>query len=121
MVISTGVLLLVVVPSPRAPRELSPQHFTEFVDVTAHECASPPVTLAIPEVRPDTETGVLRVVVVPSPSRPEPLDPQHLTAPDSRTAQVWKLPEPMLATPEVSPVTSTGAVLFVFDESPNSP
>jgi len=39
---------------------------------------------------PTTVTGVERLVVVPSPSWPEPLAPQHLTAPPESSAQVCK-------------------------------
>jgi hypothetical protein len=38
---------------------------------------------------PVTLTGVSLAVVVPSPSRPPPLLPQHLAAPELKSAQVW--------------------------------
>ena len=48
------------------------------------------------------------VVVVPSPSSPVALLPQHLTVPPVSSAQVWSKPGRDLATPPESPVTATG-------------
>jgi hypothetical protein len=42
---------------------------------------------AIPLVKPDTGVGAMRLVVVPSPSWPEKLNPQQ-SAPPFTTAQV---------------------------------
>ena len=50
-------------------------------------------------------------VVVPSPSWPKSLSPQHLTPPALVSAQVWPSPAAIAVTPLVRPVTSTGVVL----------
>ncbi|MEI6448133.1 MAG: hypothetical protein WCO96_09695 [Actinomycetes bacterium] len=62
---------------------------------------------------PDTDTGVELLVVVPSPSCPRWLSPQHLTAPVDRDAQVEYL-VPFRArtlTAFVIPLTATGVYL----------
>ena len=59
---------------------------------------------------PTTSTGVLRAVVVPSPSWPNRLLPQHLRPPAGVTAHVCLLPTETAATPLASPVTSTNVV-----------
>ena len=51
----------------------------------------PAATWVIP-VSPATWTGSLRLVVVPSPSWPCPLDPQAQTVPSDRTARAWTSP-----------------------------
>src|SRR5262245_54436764 len=55
--------------------------------IRAHMKASPPAS-AIALVKPLTETGALRWVVVVSPSCPLPLSPQHLTEPSVSIAQL---------------------------------
>jgi len=52
-------------------------------------------------------------VVVPLPSSPEKLSPQHLTAPALVSAHVWKPPALIALTPPVRPLTSTGVELLV--------
>ena len=52
--------------------------------------ASPVVMSATP-VNPLTTTGVVEETFVPLPSRPDPLNPQHLAVPSVRAAQVWNL------------------------------
>ena len=54
-------------------------------------------------------TGVGRAVVVPSPSRPLPFDPQHITVLSARSAHVCELPA-ATATASVSPETWMGDV-----------
>ena len=54
---------------------------------------------------PDTSTGVVRSVVVPSPSCPKLFRPQHLTPPVSVSAHVWEPPAAIAATPLASPET----------------
>ena len=67
----TGLVRLVVVPSPSAPFGFSPQHFTSLVDATTRQlCASPAEIVRTSEEKPDTVVGLLRLVVVPSPSCP---------------------------------------------------
>jgi hypothetical protein len=70
---------LVVVPSPSCP--LPPQHLTARPVVTAHEWTMPAERAATPGPDPTTPTGVADWLKVPSPSSPELLSPQHLTAP----------------------------------------
>lgn len=81
----TGVVEAVVVPSPRYPSVLEPQHFTPPDVNNAHVYPQPAATSDTPEVRPDTVTGVVRSVYVPSPNCPEELLPQHFTAPPEVT------------------------------------
>ena len=55
-----------------------------------------------------TETGVDLFLLVPSPTRPVELPPQHNTAPATVNAHVWLPPTVTLAAPLWKPVTSTG-------------
>src|SRR6266566_10011771 len=67
---------------------------------------------------PVTATGLVRFVVVPSPSWPLSLSPQQYAAPAVVTPQVWKLPA--LTAAKVSPpTTATGLVCFVFAQVPS--
>jgi hypothetical protein len=72
-----------------------------------------------------TFTAVLEAVVVPSPSWPAALAPQHQSDWSSVTAQVWVF-EVATATAPVSGVrsdlrTATGVVLWVIELSPSCP
>src|SRR2546428_5554873 len=78
---STGVERSLVVPSPSSPSMLSPQHLTPPALVSAQVWKTPAAIAATPPPRPETSTGAWRSVVVPSPSWPERLKPQHLTPP----------------------------------------
>src|SRR5512133_51658 len=62
-----------------------------------------------------------RSVVVPSPSCPKPLAPQHLIPPLIISAQVWVSPAAIALTPLVNPLTSAGVAWFVFVPSPSWP
>ena len=77
--------------------------------------------LSPPLPRPLTSTGTELFVLVSSPSCPEELLPQHLTAPDSVRAQVWSVPALIAFTPLPRPLTSTGTELFVLVSSPSCP
>jgi hypothetical protein len=89
---STGTLLLVVVPSPSCPKSLGPQHLTPPLFVSAHVPQLAEMA-ATPLARPETSTGILVLsVVVPSPSWPYSLSPQHLTPPLLVRAQVCRYP-----------------------------
>src|SRR5437879_7929288 len=78
---STGKKRLLVVPSPSWPTKPPPQHLTPPTLVRAQLC-SPPAAIAVtPLLRPTTSTGKKRLLVVPSPSWPAALAPQHLTPP----------------------------------------
>ena len=69
---------------------------------------------------PETGTGVLLFVVVPLPSRPLPLLPQHCTPPLASTAQLWLLPADTLCA-VVMPETGTGVLLLVVVPLPSCP
>jgi hypothetical protein len=83
-----GVALFFVVLLPSWPELLRPQHFTEPVLVTAHVWP-PPAEIRRAELdeRPTTPTGENAFVVVPSPSCPNPLYPQHSTLPSAVNPQ----------------------------------
>ena len=85
---STGTLLATELPRPSCPLLPAPQHFTPPALVSAHMCSQPALSAITPPSRPDTSTGVLRLRLLPSPTWPEPLRPQHRTAPSSVNAQV---------------------------------
>jgi hypothetical protein len=79
-----------------------------------------PADIAVtPELKPDTGTGVLRSVLVPSPNWPVTFKPQHCTAPLLKRAQVWELPAAMAATPELRPNTATGVLRLTEVVSPS--
>ena len=69
---------------------------------------------------PETATGVLLVVVVPLPSCPKPLSPQHCTPPLASRAQVWPLPADTLSA-VVMLETGTGVLLSVRVPLPSCP
>ena len=79
----------------------------------------PQLAPAIPD-KPDTTTGVVRVVVVPSPSWPSLLLPQHLAVPSISDAHEKKYPAAIPATP-VRPVTATGVERLIVVPSPSCP
>src|SRR3990170_3387966 len=81
----------------------------------------PAAIAATPLARPATPTGTLLSVVVPFPSWPPPLLPQHLTPPPLVRAQVWLEPAAIAATPLARPQTSTGTPLAVAEPFPSSP
>src|SRR2546425_392110 len=94
-VIVTGVAEPAVAPFPNWPTSLpgpsAPQHFTEPSDRSAQggKPPWPPAMATALLVIPPTRTGVLELVVVPSPSSPWPLRPQHHPVPSPRnSAQV---------------------------------
>ena len=71
-------------------------------------------------VMPLTETGVELLVVLPLPSSPAMLEPQHSILWLERRAQVWM--EPALTwVAFVTPVTGTGVELWVVLPLPSSP
>ena len=67
---------------------------------------------------PLTETGVDESVVVPSPSWPSKLCPQHLTVPSDKSVQVWPLPA-AIEVEVVIPLIKTGVEESVFVPSPS--
>jgi hypothetical protein len=89
---------------------LSPQHFTS-PELSAAQVAFDPADIAdTPVVNPETFTGVVRSVVVPSPMWPVPLYPQHFIPPVLSNAHAWLLPVAIAVTPELNPLTVTGAL-----------
>ncbi len=76
--------------------------------MTAHVWETPAVRLMTPEVSDGTSTGVELFTIVPLPSCPKELLPQHFTPPALVNAQVWAPPKAKARTPLVSPVTSAG-------------
>ena len=75
-----GVVRVVVVPSPRLPYALPPQHWTSPPVEIAHENVKPAETSAAADAPCRvTWTGEGLVVFVPSPSWPLSLRPQHHT------------------------------------------
>ena len=83
-----GTELLVVVPFPSSPLPLSPQHHTVPPVFSAHVWSPPAVTVAQSVACPLTWTGTELSVVVPFPSSPELLTPQHHTVPPVFSAHV---------------------------------
>jgi hypothetical protein len=81
-------------------------------------CAPPAATAA---KRVSGPTGVGLFVVVPFPSWPELLSPQHNTAPVEEWAHVWDPPAAIAETPEPNPATPTGTELFSVVPFPSWP
>jgi hypothetical protein len=75
--------------------------------------------MAVASERPLMPTGLLRLVVVPSPSWPESFDPHPHTFPDSR-ANEWKPPAEIVLAPLIA-ATMPGVLLVVAVPSPNWP
>ena len=110
-----------IVPSPSSPSLFSPQHSTPTLVTIAQVWFCPAAIAVTPLVRPVTSTGVRRCVVVPSPSCPLVLRPQHLTPPAVVSAQVCERPAVTAAMPLVRPVTTTGASRCETVPSPSCP
>ena len=75
---------------------------------------------------PPTKTGTWRSIVVPSPTWPSALLPQHFTDASAITAQECDSPTPRLTTfvaseSPVIPDTRTGVELSVVESLPNCP
>ena len=71
---ATGVVLLVVVPLPSSPLPQA-KSFRSEVSATVYLLASAIAVTVLPESAPlvSTATGVMRLIVVPSPSCPAEL------------------------------------------------
>src|SRR5947207_792874 len=76
--------------------------------------------MAVAPARPLTSTGAGALVVVPFPSCPAKLSPQHLTVPPPSSAQVCLYPQDT-ATASSIPTTATGVVASVFVPLPSWP
>jgi hypothetical protein len=79
-------------PVPDPSPVIVPQHRTPPDVNRAHESWTPVDTAATPDDNPITFTGVVLAVVVPFPSWPYALSPQHRTPPAVVTAHVWSKP-----------------------------
>ena len=84
---------------------------------SAQECL-PPALIATAVLRPVTTTGVDALVVVPLPSWPEALAPEHLAVPLASTAHEW-LPPALIATAVLRPVTTTAVDALVVVPLPS--
>ncbi len=82
-------------------------------------CA-PPAATAMAVVIPDTATGEGLLVVVPSPSSPEKLSPQHFMLPPDRRAHEWRSPV-ATAVAVVIPSAATGVAESEVVPSPSWP
>lgn len=109
------------VPIPSSPKLLNPQHFTPPTVVRAHVASPPAATTTTPFVRPLTSAGTVLSVVVPSPSSPNTLRPQHLIPPVVVRAQVWLRSADTAAMPLVRPLTSTDVEALVLVPLPSCP
>jgi hypothetical protein len=69
----------------------------------------PAITPITPLAKPWTATGVLRSVVVPSPSWPRLLYPQHTASPAFMTAQLFLSPTAIDVAPIEMPDTPIGS------------
>ena len=76
--------------------------------------------MATTPVRPDTDTGVSELVVVPLPSWPEVPRPQASTVPVEVRARPWSSPAAMATMPD-SPDTDTGVSELEVAPLPSSP
>jgi hypothetical protein len=87
--------------------------------VTAQVTRPPAAMDETPVARPTTAVGVVRELVVPSPSCPESFLPQHVTPPVVVNAQEWASPATTAVTPLPNPATSTGLDRVVVVPSPS--
>ena len=82
---------------------------------------APGDTAATPLANPLTVAGVVRRVVVPSPSWPAQLSPQHAAAPVEVVAQEWPHPPRIVASVMPGLNTGVGVVLALTVPSPSTP
>src|SRR5207249_1134607 len=116
---ATGVVLLMVVPSPNWPAVLFPQALT-VPSASNTRLWVLPAAMATTPLSPLTVSGVALFMVVPSPNWPELFIPHVRTVPSLISARLW-LPPAEIADNPSSPVTVTGVVLFVKVPLPNCP
>src|SRR5690242_6796022 len=96
---STGTELEALPVTPSSPDALSPQHFTPAPAPTiAQVCAKPALTAVAPLPDASATTGTVLSCVLPLPSWPCSLAPQHTTPPAVVTAQACASPLAMLCT-----------------------
>ena len=114
-------------PAPRSslralgkpPKGVDPQQLTDPPARIAHVCQEPALT-DVASVRPDTGTGVARLVVEPSPSLPPLFKPQHHTAPLTARAQLCQ-PPPATSAMFARPGTGVAMSRSVSVPSPRRP
>ncbi|CAI8411941.1 MAG: Uncharacterised protein [Marine Group II euryarchaeote MED-G33] len=122
IVIDVGEDWLVSVPSPNWPRSFQPQHAIVSSESTAQVCCSPVVTATGISPLRLTVTGEFALVLVPSPSWPSLLCPQHFRDWSSRSAQVCDSPNEIATALRPWPKsTLDGAFRCVFVPSPICP
>src|SRR3954464_15709724 len=88
-------------PVPSAPEELSPQHHAAPMSSIAHVCKTPSAIVVAARGR-ETRAGDERPALVPSPSCPYSLSPQHTGAGDS-LEDVPSLPRLLLPQHHIEP------------------
>jgi len=123
---AVGAKRVEVVPSPSWPDPLLPQQYADVSCATAQAWAPPFVAVTDHHVRPPANTtGALRFDVVPSPSCPNELTPEHKTnapvviEPVARPQVNWL---PSVSDCHVSPpLTATGEARFTLVPSPSCP
>lgn len=103
---------------PNCVDVFEPQHVAVPSVFIEQECAAPTEVFNGVSVMP-TAVGVVELVVVPLPSCPLELSPQHSTVPEVEIAQV--LDPPAVTKLAVIPESLTGVVLVVVVPSPNFP
>ncbi len=84
-------------------------------------CERPTLTDAAPELNPDTTRGASRVKVLPSPSKPAMLLPQHRTYPAKLSAQLLLVPAEMEAAHAIEPPALTGTRKSEVEPFPSWP
>ena len=114
----TGVVELVVVPSPSCPDALRPVHLTVPSARSTHVTVPLSAVTATAPATPVTVTGLSEPVVVPSPRWPLPFAPQQLTVPSLRSAQVW-VPAAVTLVAVEMPLTATGRLELTMVPSPS--
>jgi hypothetical protein len=89
-------------PAPSRPQQASSPVVLRAQAVMVPAESDPKVSVDTP-VRPETGTGAVRVVVVPSPSWPPVLCPQHMTVPSASPAHTFLEPKLRVFTSCVEP------------------
>src|SRR6187551_35451 len=115
----TGRDRSLVEPLPSWPTPPAPQHLAAPDFITAQLCTPDVATAATPLRRPETSTGSALSLVVPLPSCPWSLSPQHLTAPVLPSAQALPAPVDIDLIP-LSPGTSAAVVVAFQHFTPPS-
>jgi len=122
--VKTGEYEAKFIALPSSPTSLAPQQTTVPPESSAHVWKAPAATATAPAnlvpMRVVTATGVELGVVVPSPSWPSSLPPQHPTVPSESSAQACSRPAE-IATAPVRVGTLTGVEENVIGPEPSWP